>query len=69
VVIDFDKPSAKAAPFVLAPPAGKDGATRRAMRALDNAAPADPIAALGLDALAGGPRRRRRRWPRRSRRR
>jgi len=52
VVIDFDTPSAKAAPYVL-PPASRRAAPD-AMLALQDAAP-DPIAALGLDAAAGGP--------------
>jgi type IV pilus assembly protein PilQ len=55
VVIDFDKPSAKAAPFVLAPPGKGSGAAPDAMRALENLAPVDPITALGLDLSAGGP--------------
>jgi len=57
VVIDFDKPSPKAAPFVLAPPAAKgSGPAPDAMRALDNTVAAvDPIAALGLDLPSGGP--------------
>jgi hypothetical protein len=53
IVIDFDRPSAKAAPFVLPPPAR--GRAPDAMMALQNAAAVDPIAALGLDASSGGP--------------
>lgn len=56
VVIDFDKPSAKAAPYVL-PPATRSngGAAPDAMMALQDAPAADPIAALGLDNPVGGP--------------
>jgi type IV pilus assembly protein PilQ len=56
VVVDFDKPSAKAAPFVL-PPATKSGAGAApdAMLALRNAPAQDPIAALGLETAVGGP--------------
>src|SRR6185436_510955 len=53
VVVDFDKPSAKAVPYVL-PPVKESGPAPDAMLALQNAA-ADPIAALGLDQQAGGP--------------
>jgi type IV pilus assembly protein PilQ len=63
VVIDFDKPSAKAAPYVLPPAARDSGIGIRdsqavapdAMMALQAAAAADPISALGLDAPVGGP--------------
>jgi type IV pilus secretin PilQ/predicted competence protein len=53
IVIDFDRPSARGAPFVL-PPSSR-GRAPDAMLALQNAAAVDPIAALGLDAAAGGP--------------
>ena len=58
VVVDFERPSAKAAPYVLPP------ATRRtsgeptapdAMQALHETPSQDPIAALGLDNAVGGP--------------
>jgi type IV pilus assembly protein PilQ len=58
VVVDFERPSAKAAPYVLPP------ATRRtsgeptapdAMQALHETPSQDPIAALGLDNVVGGP--------------
>jgi type IV pilus assembly protein PilQ len=63
VVVDFDRPSAKAAPYVLPPssrqsPAGSQTASAPdAMMALQAApaATADPIAALGLDSGPGGP--------------
>jgi type IV pilus secretin PilQ/predicted competence protein len=48
VVIEFDQTPADAAPFVMAPPSGKDKAPD-AMLALQSAPTADPIAALGLD--------------------
>ena len=56
VVVDFEKPSAKAAPYVL-PPASKGtaGAAPDAMMALRDVAAQDPIAALGLDSGVGGP--------------
>ena len=62
VVVDFDKPSAKVAPFVL-PPASRQSSvvssrssgTPDAMLALQNAPAPDPIAALGLDNAVGGP--------------
>jgi type IV pilus assembly protein PilQ len=57
VVVDFDKPSAKAAPYVL-PPASRNtggGAASDAMQALQEAPAPDPIAALGLDTVVGGP--------------
>jgi len=53
VVVDFDKPSAKSAPYVL-PPASRQ-APPDAMLALQQKAAADPFATLGLDAFAGGP--------------
>ena len=54
VVVDFDKPSAKAVPFVLPPASrGAGAAVPDAMRALSDAPAADPIAALGLDAGSG----------------
>ncbi len=54
IVIDFDRPSAKAVPYVLPPSAGtKIGATPDAMMALQDAPVPDPIAALGLDAVGG----------------
>ncbi len=54
IVIDFDRPSAKAAPYVLPPGAGAKGsATPDAMLALQDVPAQDPIAALGLDAVGG----------------
>src|SRR3954466_9196326 len=59
VVVDFDKPAAKAAPFVLPPASRQAAAVSRpspdAMLALQNVPAADPIAALGLDNGPGGP--------------
>jgi type IV pilus assembly protein PilQ len=56
VVIDFDKPSANAAPYALPSPAARrSGPAPDAMLALQNVATVDPIAALGLDLPAGGP--------------
>ena len=58
VVVDFDKPSAKAAPFVLPPrrqASNPQSATPDAMLALQEAPAPDPIAALGLDNNVGGP--------------
>jgi len=68
VVIDFDKPSAKAAPFVLPPSSRQASVDNRqstaavrppappdAMLALKDAPAADPIAALGRDNGPGGP--------------
>jgi len=62
VIVDFDKPSAKAAPFVL-PPSSRQSAvgsqqsssTPDAMLALQGAPTGNPIAALGLDPVPGGP--------------
>ena len=54
VIVDFERPSAKAAPYVRPPAADKDRAPD-AMMALKNLQIADPIAALGLDAPASGP--------------
>jgi type IV pilus assembly protein PilQ len=54
VVVDFDKASPDAAPFVL-PPASAKGAAPDAMMALQSAPAADPIAALGLDKPAAVP--------------
>jgi len=54
LVIDFDRPSVKAAPYVV-PPAADNGRAPDAMMALSNLRIADPIAALGLDAPASGP--------------
>jgi type IV pilus assembly protein PilQ len=57
VIVDFDRPSPKAAPYVL-PPASRTnggGAAPDAMLALKESPAADPIAALGLDGGAGGP--------------
>ncbi|HMB79935.1 MAG TPA: type IV pilus secretin PilQ [Vicinamibacterales bacterium] len=62
VIVDFDKPSAKAAPFVL-PPSSRQSSvvsqqssnTPDAMLALQGAPTGDPIAALGLDPVPGGP--------------
>ncbi len=56
VVIDFDRPSVKAVPYVL-PPASRatPDAAPDAMLALRDAPAQDPIVALGLDTAAGGP--------------
>ncbi len=57
IVVDFDKPSAKAAPYVL-PPATRTNRGETApdaMLALQQAPATDPIAALGLDTIVGGP--------------
>ena len=56
VVVDFDRPSAKAAPYVL-PPASRPiaGPAPDAMLALQETPAADPISALGLDTATGGP--------------
>jgi len=57
VIVDFDRPSPKAAPYVL-PPASRTnggGAPPDAMLALKESPAPDPIAALGLDAGVGGP--------------
>jgi type IV pilus secretin PilQ/predicted competence protein len=48
VVIEFDKDSPDAAPYVLPPPSAK-GSAPDAMLALQNASAVDPIAVLGLD--------------------
>ena len=54
IVIDFDRPSAKSAPYVRPPSAGtKSRATPDAMMALQDVPVQDPIAALGLDAVGG----------------
>jgi len=56
VVVDFDKPSAHAAPYVLPPASkGRAGAAPDAMMAIQSAPTQDPIAALGLDTVVGGP--------------
>jgi type IV pilus assembly protein PilQ len=57
VVVDFDKPSAKAAPYVL-PPAVRSnpaGPAPDAMLALQETPASDPIVTLGLDGVVGGP--------------
>ena len=62
VIVDFDRPSAKAPPYVL-PPGSRQSSVvspqssgpRDAMMALTEAPVSDPIAALGLDNGAGGP--------------
>jgi len=55
VVIDFEKPSATAAPYVLPPAAGTGSRPAPdAMLALQNVATGDPIVALGLDRPVGG---------------
>jgi type IV pilus assembly protein PilQ len=54
VVIDFDKASPDAAPYVL-PPASTKGSVPDAMLALQSAPAVDPIAALGLDKPSGVP--------------
>ena len=59
IVIDFDKPSAKLAPYVLPPVAAAPvkGSAPDAMLALQQveAARVDPIRALGLDTVLSGP--------------
>ena len=60
VVVDFDKPSAKAAPYALPPSSrqtagGQPSPAPDAMMALQTAPAPDPIAALGLDGSLGGP--------------
>jgi hypothetical protein len=55
IVIDFDRPSPKAAPYALPPVTRNAGPAPDAMMALRQAPAADPIAALGLDTSAGGP--------------
>jgi type IV pilus assembly protein PilQ len=61
VVVDFDKPSAKAAPYALPPGSRQSSVGDRpssapdAMMALQAAPTPDPIAALGLDSGSGGP--------------
>ena len=66
VVVDFDKPSAKAAPYILPPASRQTGnpqsairnpqsSTPDAMLALQETSRPDPIAALGLDRGTGGP--------------
>ncbi len=58
IVVDFERPSAKAAPYVLPPATRKTSAEQApdAMQALQQQAPSpDPIAALGLDNGPGGP--------------
>jgi type IV pilus assembly protein PilQ len=57
VIVDFDRPSPKAAPYVL-PPASRTnggGAAPDAMLALKESPAPDPIAVLGLDGSVGGP--------------
>jgi len=57
VIVDFDRPSPKAAPYVL-PPASRTnggGPAPDAMLALKETPAPDPIAALGLDGAVGGP--------------
>jgi len=57
VIVDFDRPSPKAAPYVL-PPASRTtggGAAPDAMLALKESSAPDPIAVLGLDGGVGGP--------------
>jgi len=55
IVVDFDRPSAKAAPYALPPATRNAGPPSDAMMALRQEPAADPIAALGLDTGAGGP--------------
>jgi type IV pilus assembly protein PilQ len=65
VVVDFDRPSAKAAPYALppnrrqssvgSPQAAAGSPAADAMLALQDAPLADPVAALGLDNAVGGP--------------
>src|SRR4051794_18732678 len=66
VVVDFDRPSPKAAPYAL-PPGGRPSAVASAqsargsqpspdaMLALEQSALPDPVEALGLDNAVGGP--------------
>jgi type IV pilus secretin PilQ/predicted competence protein len=57
VIVDFDRPSPKAAPYVL-PPASRTnggGVAPDAMLALKESPAPDPIAVLGLDGSGGGP--------------
>jgi type IV pilus assembly protein PilQ len=55
VVVDFDKPSSKSAPYVLAPASRQGSTVPDAMIALQQTAALDPISVLGLDQPAGGP--------------
>jgi type IV pilus assembly protein PilQ len=58
VVVDFERPSVKAAPYVLPPAARRSGGeppAPDAMQALHETPAQDPIAALGLDNAVGGP--------------
>jgi type IV pilus assembly protein PilQ len=57
VVVDFERPSVKEAPYVLPPATRKPGGEQPqdAMQALQQPPTPDPIAALGLDNGPGGP--------------
>jgi type IV pilus assembly protein PilQ len=57
VIVDFDRPSPKAAPYVLPPASRTSGAgvAPDAMLALRESPAPDPIAVLGLDGGVGGP--------------
>ncbi len=61
VIVDFDRPSAKAPPYVLPPSSRQPAAVVQtsgapdAMQALQDVPAPDPIALLGLDDGAGGP--------------
>src|SRR3954467_3507060 len=55
VVVDFDKASTQALPYVQSPSKPSGRPTPDAMLALQAKPAADPIAALGLDASAGAP--------------
>jgi type IV pilus assembly protein PilQ len=55
IVVDFDRPSAKAAPYALPPVMRSAGPAPDAMMALRQTPAVDPIASLGLDNGAGGP--------------
>jgi type IV pilus assembly protein PilQ len=58
VVVDFERPSVKAVPYVLPPATRKsngESPAPDAMQALKETPAPDPIAALGLDGAIGGP--------------
>jgi type IV pilus assembly protein PilQ len=55
VVVDFDRPSVKTAPYALPPATRSAGPAPDAMMALQQPPAADPISVLGLDSGPGGP--------------
>jgi type IV pilus assembly protein PilQ len=58
VVVDFERPSVKAVPYVLPPATRRSGGESPApdaMQALQETPASDPIATLGLDGAIGGP--------------